>query len=184
MDTAYFETESSLQIIKDRSVRRKLASASAQIERATANLTLTPEEILGNAQDALFNIEKNVVGERYKISSAQELAVSFFEAITAPKQKLPNLGWYALDNILNGIRPCLYLVAGGTGMGKTSFMMAMAKQLMTNHNLPVIYFTPEMTAHQLTLRMIGSLSGINYAEIEKIGLKSTRFSMECIKYCY
>ena len=169
LDSAYYNPESAASIVKDKSLRRRIMSAAEFAKKESNNLLVEPQDLLASMQEELLKVERQVHGDRYQLYSANKLAVSVFDYLTSEHQKLPNLGWYSLDNILEGIRPCVYLVAGGTGMGKTSFMLAMAMQLMKLHGLPALYFTPEMTQEQFATRMLSNITGINSSDLLQIG---------------
>jgi len=82
-------------------------------------------------------------------------------------------GFYKLDNKLNGFRPGeLILVAARPGMGKTAFMMSLARNIGVIQKIPVAIFSLEMTKEQLILRLTTMDSEIFYKKIESANFDS------------
>lgn len=66
-------------------------------------------------------------------------------------------GLHDIDRLLLGLNPPdLIILAGRPGMGKTSFILTLAKNMAVNNNIPVGIFSLEMSAEQLMVRMISS----------------------------
>ena len=70
-------------------------------------------------------------------------------------------GFTALDKITSGWQSTdLVIVAGRPAMGKTSFVLSMARNAAVDHNKGIAIFSLEMGALQLTKRLISSESEI------------------------
>ena len=71
-------------------------------------------------------------------------------------------GYQDLDKILCGLRGgALYTLAARPGMGKSTLAMNIAETLSVKGQVPVAFFSLEMSADELNQRMLGSYSSIN-----------------------
>ena len=61
----------------------------------------------------------------------------------------------------------LIIIAGRPSMGKTSFAMNIAENAAIAHKIPTAIFSMEMSAEQLTFRMIGSVGGVNQSRLRR-----------------
>ena len=71
-------------------------------------------------------------------------------------------GYTDLDKILCGFRGgALYTIAARPGMGKSTLAMNIAEALAVKADVPVAFFSLEMSEDELNQRMLGSYSSIN-----------------------
>ena len=71
-------------------------------------------------------------------------------------------GFTDLDAMTNGLQPSdMVVIAGRPSMGKTTFSMNIAEDIVLRTSKPVIVFSMEMPAEQLMLRMISSMGRID-----------------------
>ena len=67
-----------------------------------------------------------------------------------------------LDSLIGGLRNgALYTLAARPGMGKSTLAMNIAEHLAVNEKVAVGFFSLEMSEDELSLRMLGSHSGVN-----------------------
>ena len=70
-------------------------------------------------------------------------------------------GFTALDRVTSGWQPSdLIIVAARPGMGKTSFVLALARNAAFDHNMPIAIFSLEMASQQLVTRLLSMESEI------------------------
>ena len=75
-------------------------------------------------------------------------------------------GFTDFDRMTAGLQPGdLVIVAGRPSMGKTSFAMNCAEHAAIGVGVPVAIFSMEMSAEQLSFRMISSLGRVNAAHL-------------------
>lgn len=80
-------------------------------------------------------------------------------------------GYNALDRMLGGLQPGVYVLAGATSIGKTSCARAIAYNVATaaargeDNAGPVLYFSMEMTAVQMGRAIIGPAAGVTTSEL-------------------
>ena len=85
-------------------------------------------------------------------------------------------GFADLDETTTGFQPAdLVVVAGRPGMGKTSFALNIAEQVvMDDPEGAVLFFSLEQPSSQLGLRVLSSLSGINMQKLRQLQLGAAR----------
>lgn len=70
-----------------------------------------------------------------------------------------------LDNLISGLNAGLYLLAGGPGVGKTTFALQMAATV--TREVPVIYLTFENSPANMTLKALAARAGVNTQDIAR-----------------
>ena len=70
-------------------------------------------------------------------------------------------GFMALDRVTMGWQPSdLIIIAARPSMGKTAFTLTMARNMSVDHEQAVAFFSLEMPAHQLMMRLVVAETGI------------------------
>lgn len=76
-----------------------------------------------------------------------------------PVERGMNTGFYKLDRMCGGLKPGeVFLVAARPGFGKTSFMMNIVEHCIMKENSPAGIFSCEMSAYELTQRLVHSMA--------------------------
>jgi replicative DNA helicase len=71
-----------------------------------------------------------------------------------------------LDKITSGWQPSdLIIIAARPGMGKTALTLSMARNIAVAKQLPVAFFSLEMSSIQLITRLISSETGLSSEKI-------------------
>jgi replicative DNA helicase len=75
-------------------------------------------------------------------------------------------GFVELDRMTTGFRPSnLIILAARPSVGKSAFAMNIASEVAVRHNRPVGIFSLEMSAHELTQRLLCTLSSIPLGKV-------------------
>ena len=112
-----------------------------------------------------------------------------FEAVTATVDQLEALygesdtmtgvptGYTELDNIMLGLQPSNLIVAAARpGMGKTSFALGAAANVAMVSRRPVVFFSMEMGAVELTKRMLAAEARVDARKLQTGDLKDADWS--------
>jgi replicative DNA helicase len=157
------------EIVRERSILRKLIAASDEIATSAFNPQGRPvSTVLDEAESKVFQIGEE--GSRQKqgfqgidklvgdlIDRVQELHDNGAEEVTGVRT-----GFYDLDRLTAGLQKGdLIVLAARPSMGKTAFALNIAEHVAVQEGLPVLVFSMEMGASQLALRLVGSLGRIN-----------------------
>lgn len=158
------------QIVRDRSLLRKLVSASDNISETALNPQgRDTKEIIDSAEQAILKVSAE--GERGS-NEFIELPIvlkDVLETINDLHEREHQgdvtgiaTGFIQLDKMTSGLQKGdLVIVAGRPSMGKTSFAMNIAEHIAIEEGLPVAVFSMEMGAEQLGMRVLGSVGRIN-----------------------
>jgi replicative DNA helicase len=163
------------RIILQKYIQRRLISISSEIITNSYDETVDVFDLLDDAETKLFEITQ---GNLKKSSEAAENLVSQalkkIEEISNQEgmSGVPS-GFTKLDNLTSGWQPSdLIILAARPGMGKTAFVMSMAKNMAIDFNIPVAIFSLEMSSVQLITRMISSETGISSEKLRKGNLET------------
>ncbi len=153
------------RIVAQKYIQRRLIEISTEIINDSFEESTDVFDLLDSAEDKLFKInEENL---RRKTSGMSQLLRSARELVeTASKSEgsisgIPS-GFKSLDDVTAGWQPSdLVILAARPGMGKTAFVLSMARNMAMTCDVPVALFSLEMSALQLVMRLIASEARIS-----------------------
>ena len=118
------------------------------------------DELLDFAESELFEVAfSNIKKETLRIDILIDKALKRMEELSAKEAGLSGVpsGFTRLDRITSGWQPSdLIIIAARPSMGKTAFMLSMARNMAVEHNKPVAVFSLEMSSLSLVNRLIVS----------------------------
>jgi replicative DNA helicase len=104
------------------------------------------------------------------VSEADELD-SFLALVQSAGEVREIAGWEtgfaALNRVLNGISPGLYLLVGAPACGKSAFAKQLIDQIARLNSVPAIFFTGAEKKSDLRIRTLARLSGLETREIRR-----------------
>lgn len=156
--------EEYIRLIQDKFLRRALIKLGYETINSGYITNIPLEDILNELEIQLFNLTNEIKSQ--KVSSSAELLSNVFLEL---KQKFlkPSLdgilsGFYDLDSFTQGFQKSdLIIVAGRPSMGKTALCLNIAINVLKTTNLPVLFFSLEMSKEQLTYRLLASETNIS-----------------------
>ena len=169
--TAHIEYHA--RIIAQKYLARELISFTAQIQGKAFDETIDVDDLMQEAEGKLFEIsQRNVKKDVTQINPVIKEAMDMLEKAANQKEGLSGLrtGFHGLDKMTSGWQNSdLIIIAARPAMGKTAFVLSMAKNMAVNYNIPVALFSLEMSNVQLVNRLI-----VNVCEIPGDKIKSGR----------
>lgn len=121
-------------------------------------------DVLDSAEKSLFDISEGNIKKNFgKMDDLLEEAIKQIEEASKKEDGLSGVatGFYDLDRMTSGWQKSdLIILAGRPAMGKTAFVLSMARNMAVDFNTPVAIFSLEMSAVQLVNRLISSETGI------------------------
>ncbi len=163
------------RIIVQKFVQRELIRVSTEIIKDAYEDTTDVFDLLDRAEQNLFKItDQNLRGGTQEMGPLVTKALIEIGDVRENEGKLIGIpsGFTALDKITSGWQPTdLIIVAGRPAMGKTAFVLSMARNAAVDHNIPIAVFSLEMGALQLTKRLISSECEIEAEKIKNGRLK-------------
>lgn len=148
------------QIVKEKSVLRKLIKTSKEIIAESYDGKNKLEDILNSAEEKVFNIMQDRRTEEF--SSIKDLVVptlNKIEIIHKNQGKVTGIptGFIDLDYKTAGLQPSdLILIAARPSMGKTAIALNIAQHAAVKENAATAIFSLEMSKEQLVNRLLCS----------------------------
>lgn len=160
------------EIVRDRSILRRLVSTSEEISANAFNTQGRPvSSILDEAEQKIFNIGEEGARTKQGFQSMDTLVVSLLDRVQEMADN-PNdvtgvpTGFYDLDRLTAGLQAGdLIVLAGRPSMGKTALAINIAEHVALHEGLPVAVFSMEMGAAQLAVRIVGSIGRIDQGHL-------------------
>jgi replicative DNA helicase len=157
------------EIVRERSVLRRLISASDEIATAAFNPQgRAVSQILDEAESRVLKVGEEGARQRQGFQGIKELAKSLLDRVVelhesgADEVTGVRTGYVDLDRLTSGFqRGDLIVLAARPSMGKTAFALNIVEHVSVREELPALVFSMEMGASQLALRLVGSLGRIN-----------------------
>jgi replicative DNA helicase len=167
------------EIVRERSVLRKLVAASDEIATSAFNPQGRPvAQILDDAEGKIFRIGEEGSRSGQGFQSMDQLVVQLIDRVNelhengAEEVTGVRTGFYDLDRLTAGLQAGdLIVLAARPSMGKTALALNIAEHVAVREGLPVVVFSMEMGASQLALRMVGSLGRIDQQHLRTGALR-------------
>lgn len=153
------------KILSQKYLLRELISFASRVESSAFDETTDVDELMQTAEGKLFELsQKNVKQEYTQIDPVLDEAVRQLQKAAENKGGITGVpsGFRKLDKITSGWQPSdLVIIAGRPAMGKTSFALSIAKNIVTGPApQPVAFFSLEMSNVQLVNRLISNVCEI------------------------
>ena len=157
------------RIIAHKFLARQLISFASEIETKAFDGSMDIDDLMQEAEGSLFELSRRNMKKDYtQIDPVISNAVEVIQKAAANKDGLTGVptGYHKLDNITSGWQASdLVIIAGRPAMGKTSFALSMAKNIAADYNVPMAFFSLEMSNVQLVNRLISNCCEIQGSKI-------------------
>lgn len=158
------------RIVKEKYLKRLMIQAAGEILEKGYDETTDALEEIDSAESKIFEIAEKRIIKNYK--SLKDLSKEAFQFITHLKEKdnseLTGVGsgYNDLDSKLGGFQKSdLIIIAGRPSMGKTALALSITRNAAMEFNKPVAFFSIEMAAKQLVVRLISAEAKVNQQKI-------------------
>ena len=168
------------KIVREKTIKRDLITATAKIQQEAYNDSLESEELLDVAEKEIFDITQR------KFSSP---TIKLFNILHDTFDHISNLhdregrltgvstGYYDLDDITSGLQNSeLIVIAARPSMGKSSLVLNIAEHAGTKEKKPTLIFSMEMSAQQVAQNMLCSTAKIDAHLLRTGKLDDNQFS--------
>jgi replicative DNA helicase len=153
------------EIVQKKSMMRKLIRASEDISNLGYNEIEDLDSLLDQAEKRIFEVTTGTQAQKLvEISSILGEAWDRLDSLHKSDDSLRGVptGFRDIDNKLSGLQKSdLVILAARPSMGKTALGLDIARQAAVNHNVPVGFFSLEMSSQQLVDRMLASHSRVD-----------------------
>ena len=152
------------KIIAQKYVQRELIRSATEIQRRSYDEDQDVTDLIGYAEGEIFKVAEGHV--RRSVQNAKDVLAKALAQIeeasknTSAFNGVPS-GFMALDRVTLGWQPSdLVIIAARPSMGKTAFVLSMARNMAIDYESPVAFFSLEMSAVQLMMRLIVAETGL------------------------
>ncbi len=157
------------RIILEKYILRELIRISSDITKNAFEETTDVFDLLDRAETELFSVaEQNIRRNSENMNSLVYKAIKQIEEISKQEDGLSGVpsGFTDLDRITNGWqKSTLNIIAARPAMGKTAFVLSLARNAAVDYKKGVAFFSLEMSSIELVNRL---LSGEAEIEAEKL----------------
>jgi replicative DNA helicase len=163
------------RIIAQKYVQRELIRISSETIKMAYDETTDIFDLLDKAESGLYSVtEGNLKKSWDPMHSLLGQAIARIEEMKGKDEGISGVptGFAALDKVTAGFQPAdMVILAARPGMGKTAFVLSMARNTAVEHNRPVAVFSLEMSSLQLTNRLISSETELDSEKLKKGNLQ-------------
>ncbi len=169
------------RIISQKHILRELIRISSETMRDAYDDTTDVFELLDKNEQDLFAVTSGNLKRNYEpMSEIIQGAIAQIESAKSKGDGVSGVptGFVALDKLTSGWqRSDMIIVAARPAMGKTAFVLSMARNIAVEHKKAVAVFSLEMSSTQLVTRLIASESGLSSEKLRKGELSDAEFAI-------
>lgn len=159
-----------VRVILEKYILRSLINVSANVIDSSYKESTDVFELLDKAEQSFFEITNGTIKKGF--DTANSLVKQAIDTIKSLKDKeglsgVPS-GFRDIDKETGGWQNSdLIIIAARPAMGKTAFLLSMARNIAVGHKIPMALFSLEMASVQLITRMIASETKISSEKLRK-----------------
>ena len=167
------------RIVREKALYRRLIEVSTSIVSEAFEGRLPAAELLDDAEHKIFQVSQQRGTQGF--TRIKELLWPTMERIEALQRGGKTItgvasGFTDLDEMTSGFQPSdLVIVAARPSMGKTALVLNIAQHAAIEHNVPVAFFSLEMSKESLVQRMLTSEARIDAQRLRKGMLRDDDF---------
>ena len=157
------------RILQQKFIQRQLIKMSTEIEDRAYDQTSDVNDLLSFSEKSIFDLANgNIKTQTRGMNDVLKEALAHIDEASKRTDGLSGVpsGFTSLDRITQGWQNSdMIVVAARPAMGKTAFILSMARNMVVNHRVPVLIFSLEMSAVQLINRLIISETELSSEKI-------------------
>lgn len=145
-------------IVLEKALMRQLIVSSSEVIGRAYNETEDALDLLDEAEQKIFQISEQRMKKSFvSMNTAVHSTMEMLESIHGKHSGVTGVpsAFTELDNYTGGFQKSdLIIVAGRPSQGKTAFVLSLARNASIIHDVPIGFFSLEMSSQQLVLRLI------------------------------
>lgn len=157
------------KIIAQKFVQRELIRAATEIQKKAYDESMDVTDLIDLAEGEIFKVSEGHV--KRDVQKSKDILTKTLQAIEEASKRegsfsgVPS-GFTHLDRLTLGWQPSdLIIIAARPSMGKTAFVLSLARNVAVDFEKGVAFFSLEMSAEQLMMRLIVGESGLNSRDV-------------------
>ncbi len=148
------------RIVAQKYIQRELIRVAGEIQAKAYDDSVDVNDLIDFSESELFKVtETNIKKETSKINVLIQDAIKQIEEASKKEEGLSGVpsGFTKLDRVTSGWQKSdMVIIAARPSMGKTAFVLSMARNMAVEHERPIGIFSLEMSSLQLVNRLIVS----------------------------
>jgi len=156
-------------IIAQKYIQRELIRVSSEIQSKAYDPSVDVQDLLDFSETQLFEIANgNIKSQTEIIKDVVKDSIRSIEEASKRADGMSGVpsGFNSLDKVTSGWqRSDLVIIAARPSMGKTAFVLSMARNMAVTHNMGVVVFSLEMANVQLVNRLIAAETELSSEKI-------------------
>lgn len=159
------------RIISQKHIQRQLIRISTETITSAYDETSDVFDLLDQAEQDLFSVAQGNI--RKSFDTMPSLVQQAKDQIKKSGEQgdgvngVPS-GFTELDKLTSGWQPSeLLILAARPGMGKTAFVLSMARNIAVDLNRAIAIFSLEMSSLQMVMRLVASETGLSAEKLKK-----------------
>ncbi len=153
------------RIVEENAIRRRMLAAANEMARLAFDQRRSVDTLIDEAEKSVFSLSEHRL--QHDLQPISKVLSTVYDQVDSLSQRTDEIfgvptGLIDLDRLLGGLQKSdLLIIAGRPGMGKTGFLLSVAKNAAQKHKKHVAVFSLEMSAEQLVQRLIAQETGID-----------------------
>jgi len=168
------------RIIAQKFIQRELIRVSNETIKKAYEDGTDVFDLLDDAEAQLFSVAEGNIRKNYdKMSNLIQEAIDQIEKAAENEDGVNGVpsGFADLDKVTSGWQKGdMIVLAARPGMGKTAFVLSMARNIAVDYNRPIALFSLEMSSLQLVNRLISSETEISAEKLRKGNLEQHEYT--------
>lgn len=164
------------RIISQKYILRELIKISSETIKDCYDDTTDVFDLLDKTEQHLYKVtEGNIRKDYTKMEDLMHEAIKKIEELSQKSDGLSGVptGFHDLDKVTSGFQNSdMIILAARPGMGKTAFVLSLARNSAVDFDKPVAVFSLEMSSLQLVNRLIASETQLASEKLKKGQLES------------
>ncbi|MCL2130876.1 MAG: replicative DNA helicase [Lentimicrobiaceae bacterium] len=167
------------RIVSEKFISRELISVSTTTIRDAYDESTDVLKLLDDTETNIYSItEQNFQRSYVDMSTLIQDFIKELNEVKSSKGELRGVpsGFTKLDRITGGWQKSnLIVLAARPGMGKTAFVLSMARNMAVEQKRPVAVFSLEMSRADLVMRLISAETGIPSDQLRRADLSDSEW---------
>ncbi len=157
------------KIIAQKYVQRELIRSATDIQKNSYDDSKDVTELIDFAEAEIFKVAEGTV--KKDVQKSRDIITKTLRMIEEASQKPDGFsgvptGFTQLDRLTLGWQPSdLIIIAARPSMGKTAFVLSLARNIAVDYKRGVAFFSLEMSSQQLMLRLLVGESGLDSKDV-------------------
>ncbi len=158
------------KILLQKYIQRELIGISYEVQRDSFDDNISVDDLLDTTQQKIFTLsDRNMKRDTQAIQFVISQAIDDLQSTQLREDGLSGVpsGYTSIDRVTLGWQPSdMIIIAARPSVGKTAFVLTMARNMTVDHNVPVAFFSLEMSSLQLAKRLMISETGLEPDKIK------------------